>query len=51
MEHTEGTLSLFQDPLVSGLYVSMENKAAWHHGGINEENFLIAEKELRQSLK
>lgn len=29
----------------------MENKAAWHHGGINEESFLIAEKELRQSLK
>ena len=29
----------------------MENKASWHHGGINEENFLIAEKELRQSLE
>ena len=24
----------------------MENVASWHHGGINEENFLIAEKEL-----
>lgn len=25
----------------------MENVASWHHGGINEENFLIAEKELK----
>ena len=25
----------------------MENVASWHHGGINEENFLIAEKQLK----
>ena len=24
----------------------MENNAAWHHGGIDEEKFLIAQKEL-----
>ena len=24
----------------------MENNAAWHHGGIDEKKFLIAEKEL-----
>ena len=29
----------------------MENIASWHHGGINEENFLIAEKELKLDIK
>lgn len=29
----------------------MENNAAWHHGGINEENFLIAQKELLERKK
>ena len=29
----------------------MENIASWHHGGINEENFLIAEKELKLGIK
>ena len=37
---------------VKGKGVSfMENNAAWHHGGIDEEKFLIAEKELRQRNK
>ena len=29
----------------------MENNFAWHHGGINEENFQIAEKELKNIRK
>lgn len=29
----------------------MENNAAWHHGGIDEAKFLIAEKELREKNK
>ena len=37
---------------VKGKGVSfMENNAAWHHGGIDEEKFFIAEKELKQSNK
>ena len=29
----------------------MENNAAWHHGGIDEKKFIIAEKELREGSK
>ncbi len=29
----------------------MENNAAWHHGGIDEKKFIIAEKELRKKQK
>ena len=29
----------------------MENNAAWHHGGIDEEKFLLAEKELKDTIK
>lgn len=37
---------------VKGKGVSfMENNFAWHHGGINEENFQIAEKELKNIKK